>query len=311
MDKIRFIPEFEAEQCVLTLSQTIDWGVKAVGAPEVWRFTKGSGVRVVVLDTGVCQSHPDLDIASVFSACGDSGYDGSGHGSHVCGIIAAQDNDTGVVGVAPEVELHSGKILDDNGFGGFDMMREGLQWAYSLEPDIISMSLGCNTRPPQYVIDLIEDGLDMGISFFAAAGNDGRGLGVNQDSVDYPARIPGVFAVGANNKAGEHADFSAPGPDVDFSAPGVNIFSTYKNNGYAKLSGTSMATPMVTGVAALILAHHKHGKHETPINDQKDLYEHLKKISNDAGEVGRDNYFGYGIVCLTEERFETLDEEGE
>jgi subtilisin family serine protease len=311
MKNIRFIPELEAVYYLTTLSQTIDWGVKAIGAPDVWKHTKGRGVRVVVLDTGVCITHPDLNITSVYSGCGDDGNDKHGHGTHCCGIIAAQDNGIGVVGVSPDVELHVGKILDNNGFGSYELMRDGLQWACSIEPDIISMSLGANQKPPSYVFEAIEEALSRGIAIFAAAGNDGRGLNITQDSVDYPARIPGVFAVGANNKDGSHAEFSAPGPDIDFCAPGVDIFSTYKDNGYAALRGTSMACPMVVGAAALILARHKSGQHKTPINNQNDLYDHLRRIANDAGEVGKDNYFGYGIIDLNKEQFELLSKEGE
>lgn len=308
MDNIRFIPEFHAEACFTALSQTVDWGVKAVGAPDVWKHTRGEGVRVVVLDTGVCLTHPDLNIASVYSACGDNGSDGSGHGTFTAGIIAAQDNEVGVVGVAPGVELHIGKILDNNGLGSFGLMRDGLQWAFTVNPHIISMSLGCNEQPPSYIKDLIEDGLGRGIAFFAAAGNDGRGLKPSQDSVDYPARYPGVFAVGANDRSGQHANFSAPGPAVDFCAPGVDIYSTFKNNSYARMNGTSMACPMVSGVAALILSHHLTGEHNTPINSQSDLYDHLVRISDDAGEIGKDGYYGYGIIDLKKHDFTTLGE---
>ena len=133
----------------------------------------------------------------------------------------------------------------------------------------------------------------MNIPVVCAAGNSGDG------GVNYPAAFDETIAVAAYDRWGKIANFSSKGEKVEWAAPGVNIYSTFLNNGYASLSGTSMACPFITGVICLMLAKHKKQEAETGKNDCKtiaEIREHLLKYTKDKGEVGKDNSWGYGVI---------------
>ena len=133
----------------------------------------------------------------------------------------------------------------------------------------------------------------MNIPVICAAGNSGDG------GVNYPAAFDETIAVAAYDKYGKVARFSSKGEKVEWAAPGVNVYSTYLNNGYASLSGTSMACPFIAGVVALMLSKHKKQEEATGMNDCKtiaEIREHLLKYTNDKGAIGRDNSWGYGVI---------------
>ncbi|MBQ4821519.1 S8 family peptidase [Aquimarina sp. MMG016] len=289
------IPPFKVEQVYTANSQTIDWGVELLGVPNFWRFTKGKGVKVAVLDTGVTYTHPDLrgaicemkDFTNSPSGVGDV----NGHGTHCAGIIAARDNSTGVIGVAPESQLIIGKVLGDDGSGSEDMVANGVQWAVEKGAHIISMSLG-SPYPSEKIYNAIKAAMDDGVFVICAAGNNGPSL----DSVDYPGAFEETIAVGSIDRRKRISKFSSNGVQVDIVAPGDEILSTYPPRGLAKLSGTSMATPFVAGISALILSKHNEYLGQTPIKKQKDLEEHLRKTAIDLGLVGFDIKYGYGLI---------------
>jgi len=141
---------------------------------------------------------------------------------------------------------------------------------------------------------LIKELYEMDIPIIAAAGNDSKGNAVN-----YPAKYPEVICVTAFDKHGKPARFNSTGPEAEFSPPGVDIHSTWVGNRYVKISGTSMATPFVTGIVALLIAKHKTQEAATGANDCKtvaQIREHLIKYTDDKGAIGRDNTWGYGVI---------------
>ena len=234
--------------------QKLPWGVERVNAKGAWAVTRGAGVKVAVVDTGVDFDHPDLKLAGGFNVIThDKNYkDDNGHGSHVAGTIAAQDNGEGVVGVAPEVSIYGVKVLDANGSGTFADVVEGIQWTVENKMDVANFSLGAS-QGTQALEDAVNAAAKGGVAVVAAAGNSGG-------SVGYPAAYSSVIAISASSNKDKLAYFSSRGPEVDFIAPGVNVDSTYMGGGYSSLSGTSMACPHAAGLAALAAAAGAHGK---------------------------------------------------
>lgn len=222
-------------------------------------------------------------------------YLANGHfvsNTHVSGTIVAQNNAFGMVGVAPKAKIISVKALGDNGQGKMSYLIEALKYAEKIKPSIISMSLG-STEGSAELESIIKKLHKMNIPIICAAGNDGA-AGVN-----YPAKYKETITVAAYDSSGNIANFSAIGEEVDFAAPGVDIYSTFLNNKYAVMSGTSMACPFISGVVALLLAKHKKQEQETGKNDCKtvdDIRQHLLKYTIDKGYVGKDNSWGYGML---------------
>ena len=253
MENIQFIPEEDLNVVSVpfaALSQTQNWGMALAAIQNVWTVTKGEGIRVAILDTGI-SDHTDLITAwkkdNAINCSSDPTWEdkGSGHGTHVAGIIAGSDNDFGVVGVAPNCEIIPIKVLDDSGAGNYESIEKGLRNAINMNVDIINMSLGSSTAPPETLHDLIRQAVAQGIVIVAAAGNDAH-------AVNYPARYDEVIAVAALDQNGCLATFTSKDETVDIVAPGVDIYSTYLNNEYCKMSGTSQASPFVAGICALI-----------------------------------------------------------
>ncbi len=268
--------------------QTLPWGVDRIDAELA--LSTGSDIKVAVLDTGIDGDHPDLKdnvmggvnfVPSGRKVDPNKWNDDNGHGTHVAGTIGALDNTIGVVGVAPNVHLYAVKVLDRKGSGYLDWVVAGIEWAVTNDMDVITMSLSVGVD-----VDGFEDACDAaytaGIVIVAASGNDGS-------SVAWPAAYDSVIAVGATDSSDNIVYFSNYGPEVEMSAPGVGILSTWKDGGYNTISGTSMATPHVTGVVAIILSANSGF---TP--DQTRAM--LAETADDLGTAGRDNYFGYGLV---------------
>ncbi len=234
-------------------SQVVQWGVKRVDAPAAWAKSRGQGAKVVVIDTGLDMTHPDLagNIKGGWNAIAksDDFNDDHGHGTHCGGNIAALDNAIGIVGVAPKADLYGVKVLAADGSGSFDDVIAGMQWAVDNHMDVASMSLGAD-QGNQALADMVAAMTKAGVTLVAAAGNSGGAVG-------FPGGYPGAIAVAASDENDQLADFSSRGPEVAVIAPGVNIYSLSKNGGYETMSGTSMATPHVAGLAALYVSTHK------------------------------------------------------
>lgn len=232
-------------------SQNIPWGVRKIEAPDVWKRCQGEGIKEGIIDTGIDLTHPDLkgNIKETYSVVdGASADDDNGHGTHVAGIIAALDNDIGVVGVAPKAEIYSVKAFDKMGRGSVSDIIDALQWCVENKVHVINMSfgIGTNSRALKRAIGAAHRHK---IIMVAAAGNSGA-----RDSVLYPAKYPEVIAVAASDSKDQAADFSSRGPEVNIIAPGVDVSSTYINEEYKNLSGTSMACPHVVGACALLMS---------------------------------------------------------
>ena len=232
-------------------SQNIPWGVRKIEAPDVWKRCQGEGIKEGIIDTGIDLTHPDLkgNIKETYSVVdGASADDDNGHGTHVAGIIAALDNDIGVVGVAPKAEIYSVKAFDKMGRGSVSDIIDALQWCVENKVHVINMSfgIGTNSRALKRAIGAAHR---HNIIMVAAAGNSG-----GSDSVLYPAKYQGVIAVAASDSKDQAAEFSSRGPEVNIIAPGVDVSSTYINEEYKNLSGTSMACPHVVGACALLMS---------------------------------------------------------
>lgn len=272
-------------------AQEVDWGIDYVNAPQEWANSIGTGVKIAIIDTGISKKHPDLTVTGgvnlIDTTENKKWDDDNGHGTHVAGIIGACDNSIGVVGVAPASELYAVKVLDSNGDGQISDVIEGIEWAIENDMDIISLSLGTNIYS-QALEDACEVAYDSDILLVAAAGNSGDG-NLDTNDVDYPAKFDSVIAVAAIDCNNATPIWSADGTEVELAAPGVSIYSTYLDKGYEFNSGTSMAAPFVSGVAAL-------AKSENPSLSAEEIRNLLNSNAMDLGFAGKDETFGFGLV---------------
>ncbi|MFX0133699.1 MAG: S8 family serine peptidase [Candidatus Hodarchaeota archaeon] len=266
-------------------------------------------VVVAVIDTGVDYDHPDLNDSYLaggydFVNDDDDPMDDNGHGTHCAGIIAAEmNNSIGVVGIAPKAKIMAYKVLNENGAGYMHHVTDAINHICDNHPpsniygvDIISLSLG--QRVPDFDVTGLQNAINRavgeGIIIVAATGNE-------DGPVLYPAKMKNVTAIGATDVLQHKASYSNYGPEINYTAPGgdwhffgfvfVGILSTWRNNKYAYAAGTSMATPMVAGVIALLLG--------TGV-DPADIHDELNSPSRikDLGAPGWDPYFGNGLVRI-------------
>lgn len=287
----------EDEQRVEKSGQMVEWGVKAIQSQKAWNnHYTGKNVKIAIMDSGI-SPHEDLKIAGgkSFVSYTASYRDDSGHGTHVAGIVGAQNNGLGIVGVAPDARLYALKVLDKNGQGYLSDMISAIDWAITNHMDILNLSLG--SMEPSYVLErALTKAYQSGMLVVAAGGNEGTSAG-NGDNVAYPAKYPAVIAVSAVDQNNVRGSFSATGNAIEFSAPGVGIVSTHLDNKYVSYSGTSMATAFVTGSLALL-------KEMYPDLSASALREKLGRNALDVGASGKDPWYGLGLVQtpLTPER---------
>jgi subtilisin family serine protease len=283
------------------LGQTIDWSLADYKIPDVWKQTAGQGIRVAVLDTGVDAMHPDLTAAldgvKDFTGSAFGTADRVGHGTHTAGTIAARNLGPAVVGVAPQCRLLIGKVLGDDGSGNDQNVAAGIDWAVAAGADLISMSMG-SPQPSPAIQQSLAAAIAAGKFVICAAGNDGRGASDDgtPDEIDYPGRLPQAIAVGAVDEQGLVADFSSRGAEVCMAAPGVNIVSTFPGGGYAQMSGTSMATPFVTGVVALKLAAYRAANGSVSPVSLTQLRQWLAQTATPTRTPGHNDEYGWGLI---------------
>ena len=299
LQDLRWVDYVELDGQVKAIAQNLPWGVDRIDADVVHPYNQGNGVDVAIIDTGIDLDHEDLNVAGdvTFVSRTVSGDDDNGHGTHCAGTVAALNNDIGVIGVAPQVELYAVKVLDRSGRGWLSDVIKGIEWAVEHNIDVINMSLG-SSRHSYSLEQACKKAYEAGVLLVAATGNSGQRWSTS-DSVIYPAKYESVIAVGATDTSDRRASWSSTGPAVELAAPGVNIYSTYYNNSYTRMSGTSMASPHVAGVAALIIASgitddNGNGK----ISDEVRL--RLQQTADDLGNPGRDREYGYGLVDADE-----------
>jgi len=318
LSKLKQIPgiryaEYDVEVKALEISSSPDvqWNMKMINITGVWdyyyryygSYVFGRGVLVAVLDTGIDYTHPDLRGRVVYciNTLGSTTYKGTnlancmdrnGHGTHVAGIIAATINGVGVAGVAPNVSIVAVKVLNDYGTGTVTDIAEGIIEAVKYGARILSMSLG-SSSDSSVLRDATYWAYQQGAILVVAAGNSGDG-NPSTNNVNYPAKYSWVIAVAAVDSSYRVPSWSSDGPEVDVAAPGVNILSTYPGGRYTYMSGTSMATPHVTGVVAVIQALRIAAGKQPLTFDQ--MYRALTSTAIDIGPSGFDVYSGYGLV---------------
>jgi len=290
-DQTKFpcIPPTKPEFFVQVLSEVEDYNLKLMNIPEMWKRTKGKGVRVAVLDTGT-PTHDDVPVKGKFSAVPNYLYDENGHGTAVASMIGAiAGNGMGIAGIAPECELYTCAVLDKNGTGSSEWIAAGIRWAVDVaQAHIINMSLGMPGYPiSQRIKDACQYAHDKGVTLIAASGNE-------HGAVCQPGIYDTVISVGAVDKDKKPADFSNMGEQLDFVAGGVSCYMAYLHNGYAKQSGTSFASPAIAGLAALIISDALNANPPRVLTPAE-VQEGIQKISMDLGTVGRDVQTGYGV----------------
>ena len=267
----------------------------------------GNGRKIVVLDTGYNYNHPELTSSYLggkdFVNNDNDPFDDNGHGSHVAGIITGDGVNANAKGVAPAAGVISGKVLDASGSGYFSDVVAAIYWAVDgpdglngtaddFKADAISMSLG--TSPPYTykgycdnvypdLTNAIKYARNKGVLVAVAAGNSGSA------GVSLPGCISYSTTVAAVDSADRVASFSGRGNALDVSAPGVSIFSSWLGNSYATASGTSMATPMISGTIALV-------KYAHPTYTVTQTENAILKTAKDLGKAGFDSSYGWGRV---------------
>jgi subtilisin len=272
------------------------WGVARIGAGLVHQSgNRGDGVRVAIVDSGIDCTHPDLgaNCAGGIDLVNDDNdpMDDNGHGTHVAGTVAAQDDESGVVGVAPRALLYGIKVLGANGNGSWSDIVAGIEWAADHGIQVTNNSYGSNGDPGTIVRAAFDNSYAAGMVHVASAGNSGNCPG-SKDSVGYPARYDSVIAVAAVDANDARPCFSSAGLKVELAAPGVGIYSTQRGGGYTTMSGTSMASPHAAGVAALVLAAGASSPQEVRLR--------LVTTADDLGASGRDKLYGFGLVDADE-----------
>ncbi|MBM4387046.1 MAG: S8 family serine peptidase [Deltaproteobacteria bacterium] len=252
--------------------QTTPWGISKINAPQSWALSTGYNANVCVVDSGIQLDHPDL-VDNIgwnvtFVTGTKNGNDDNGHGTHVAGTIAAV------------------KVLNKSGSGYTSWVIKGIEWCVANGMDVINLSLGSETYS-QSEENAIKAAYNAGLVIVVAAGNDAQ----TGNNLQYPAIFPEVLAVAATDSANNVASFSSHGYWVDIAAPGVQIYSTAKGSTYTTKNGTSMATPHVSGGAAVLLAYN-------PALTNAEVYSKLTSTATDLGDAGWDEYFGWGLLDL-------------
>ncbi len=298
---------------VVSEIREIPEGVKLINAPAAWeKSEKGKDVVVAVLDTGCQIDHVDLKDRIIggrnFTTDNNSDpnnyTDMNGHGTHVAGTIAATENNQGVLGVAPQAKLLIVKVLGGpRGSGAYEWIINGINYAVNWRgPNgekvrVISMSLG----GPQDVPELhqaVINAVNNDVLVVCAAGNNGD-ADYTTDELSYPGSYPEVVEVGAVDLKRNAAPFSESNKNVDLVGPGVGILSTYKGGGYATLKGTSMATPHISGGAALIIKHCESENEFGRTLSEDEIYAQLIKRTTALTESKR--LVGNGLLDLAKE----------
>lgn len=269
------------------------WSLKAVDAENAWKSSTGEGVVVAVVDTGVDLNHPDLkaNLVPGYNAeqPGTPAQDGHYHGTHVAGIIAAtQNNGEGITGIAPRAKIMPVRAISN---GGVPEVVDGIMWAADNGAKVINLSLGWdypNASVEESVQRAIKYALDKNVVICAAMSNASS---FNPRSTpDNLAGKPGFEGViGVGNVDVNDRRQGAYGNWKSVSSPGTQIMSTMPNGKYGNLTGTSMATPMVAGIAALMLS-------QTPGLRNTEVRQRMMATAKDLGTPGFDDQFGAGRI---------------
>ena len=312
LDDINGVFSAAPEQRVRLSADPLDasqYGPTRIGARSLPATWDGRGTTVAVVDTGVTGNHPDLTpplpdgrarIAAGRSFLSGDAANGAaanvdphGHGTHVAGIItAARDNGLGGSGVAPGAQVLPVRVLNSSGVGWSSDVTAGVLWAHQQGADVINLSLGAPGNTPGDIdtaINFVTTDRSRGKAptvVVAAAGNSGP-----NSTPQWPGRQERTIAVAATDANDGIASFSSWGSYVDVAAPGVNVLSTCRTGDWCSMSGTSMATPMVAGAAAVL-------RQLDPGRGPDEVRARLEATAVDLGSPGRDVAFGAGRIDL-------------
>jgi len=269
-------------------AQTITWNVSRVNAPPAWSYSTGSGAKLLIIDSGVEDTHPDLAPAVIQACDGTNGRDQAGHGTMVAGIAAALNNDIQIVGVAHGIALWTSK--DGDAVPNSALTACGVQFGRINNVHAINISTGYDS-PNTTLTDEINGAYDEGIVIVASAGN------TNGGAVKYPASLGSVIAVSATDTNNNFASFSAAGSKVEVTAPGTTVTNTRGvtttclGGVTCAVQGTSFSAPHVAAAAALLKAYN-------PSWSNTEIRRRLGAGATDLGPAGRDAQFGYGLLNI-------------
>ncbi|MEV5212202.1 S8 family serine peptidase [Micromonospora sp. NPDC053740] len=266
------------------------WHLRFLNVSRAQAVSQGEGVIVAVPDTGV-DPHPDLarnllkGTDTVAGGSGDGRQDPNSHGTSMAGLIAAhgRGKSSGALGIAPKSKILPIKAASADNFGEADDLAAAVEYAIANSAQVISISSGGASTPR--LVRAIKSALAANIIVVASVGNSPH------SPTAYPASEEGVIAVGGVDRAGQHAAISVTGPNIDVVAPAVDIYSTSYDGKYSKGTGTSSATAIVAGAAALI-------RSKYPYLPAREVAHRLTATAIDKGPPGRDDEYGYGVIDL-------------
>lgn len=296
LNKLRNNPNVESIEVDVRrkpMAQSTPYGYTMVQANQFGQ-SDTQARKVCIIDTGYNLGHPDLPGTNDGvtgqannSAVGNWYNDGNGHGTHVAGTIAAYDNNEGVIGVYPGVDLHIVKIFNDDGQWTYASdLIDAITQCQDASSNVVNMSLGGGSASTAEQ-NAMQSFTDAGMLLVAAAGNDGN------SAKSYPASYDAVMSVAAVDSNENRASYSQYNNQVEIAAPGSAVQSTYPTNTYASLSGTSMATPHVAGGAALVWSYF-------PQCSNNQIRNALTATAKDKGSAGRDNFYGFGLMQVAD-----------
>lgn len=283
----------------LNNKQNISWGIKEIINTNLLSEFTGKNIKIAILDSGINFEHPDFsyNIKRGYNTINpnDLPRDDNGHGTLVAGIIAAQNNNFGVLGIAPDAEIYPVKVLDKYGEGDINNIVQGINWCIENKIQIINMSFAI-FKDNSILYNSIKKAVNAGIIVVASAGNSYGG------EVGYPAAYKEVISVTAINKNNRIAKVSPIGK-IDFCAPGENIISTTSRNSYEKCEGTSIAAPYVSGIISIILHNPEKFNLHKKVYSYNDIYNILSDMSE---HIGRKNVFGKGFIKIRDNKIKSI-----
>ncbi len=289
------LPDLFPENVLQCMSEVYDWGLLDLNIPSVHKKTMGEDIKIAIIDSGKSEHFETINntIAAKNFSKTVAVTDKNSHSTFIAGIIAAEKNNEGIIGVAPKAKLYFAKAMDDAGRGDPSSLTKAIIWCVQQKVDIISISAGMffDFKPMHKAV---KEAYAKNIIIVAAAGN----TGTRHYDVAFPARYSEVIGVAAYDQQRQAAKFSSRGINVACAMPGVDIYSTHLNNQFCKSNGTSFACPILAGICALILSQHRKLREHvnTPCNTPRQMLEHLQKYAINLGDK---KSVGFGTIDTT------------
>lgn len=272
-----FLPPYKVTPIVsmLDASQKSSWNITKFHFPDIWKNTRGQGVKLCLIDSGTDFNHEDLKNNIIpgpnLITPSSLPQDDLNHGTFVTGEAVAENNGIGVVGVCPDAKAIIIKALNSSGIGSLQQIAKAIRWAVDNGADIINLSLGCPNETPE-IYKAVMYAYNKNVPIFCASGNSG-----NLKNLYWPANYKEVLSVAAFNQDMHRANFSNVSSNLDFFAPGVDVLSTNLGGDYTLMSGTSMASPIMASIAALMLSYKRNHSTDMKLDSVEDYRDVLKQ----------------------------------